>query len=64
VCACVCYNDGHVCACDFYDDVCVGLPEPYTYGAYTVFWAGKSPDTRSYTVYIYTSGQSYVCMCV
>jgi hypothetical protein len=30
------------------------------YGVYTVFWAGKSPNIRSYTVYIYRSGQPYI----
>jgi hypothetical protein len=29
----------------------------YIYGVYTVFLAGKSPSIRSYTVYIYGSGQ-------
>jgi hypothetical protein len=28
---------------------------------YTVFSAGKSPNIRSYTVYIYGSGQPYTC---
>jgi len=32
-------------------------PEPYIYGVYTVILAGKSPNIRSYTVYIYGSGQ-------
>ena len=27
------------------------------YGVYTVFLAGKSPNIRSYTMYIYGSGQ-------
>jgi len=36
-----------------------GWPKPYIYGAYTVVLAGKSPDIRSYTVYIYASGQPY-----
>jgi len=31
----------------------------YIYGVYTVFLTGKSPDIRSYTVYIYGSGQPY-----
>ena len=31
----------------------------YIYGVYTVFLAGKSPNVRSYTVYIYGSGQPY-----
>jgi hypothetical protein len=30
------------------------------YGVYTVFLAGISPNIRSYTVYIYGSGQPYV----
>jgi hypothetical protein len=34
-------------------------PEPYVYGAHTVFLAGKSPSIRSYTVHIYGSGQLY-----
>jgi hypothetical protein len=34
-----------------------GWPEPYMYGVYTVFLAGKSPNIRSYTVQIYVSGQ-------
>ena len=34
-------------------------PEPYIYGAYTVFLAGKSPNIRSYTVCMYGSGQPY-----
>jgi len=29
------------------------------YGVHTVFLAGKSPYIRSYTVYIYGSGQPY-----
>jgi hypothetical protein len=29
----------------------------YIYGAFTVVLAGKSPDLRSDTVYIYASGQ-------
>jgi hypothetical protein len=36
-------------------------PEPYIYGVYTVLFAGKSPNIRSYTVYIYGSGQPYYC---
>jgi hypothetical protein len=36
-----------------------GWPEPYIYGVYTVVLAGKSPNIRSYTVYIYGSGQPY-----
>jgi len=32
-------------------------PEPYIYGVYTVLLAGKSPNIRSYTVCIYSSGQ-------
>jgi len=38
-----------------------GWPEPYIYGVYTVYLAGNSPYIRSYTVYIYGSGQPYVC---
>jgi len=30
------------------------------YCVYTVFLAGKSPNIRSHTVYIYSSGQTYV----
>ena len=37
-----------------------GWPEPYMYGVYTVFLAGKSPNIQSYTVYIYGSGQLYI----
>jgi len=36
-----------------------GWPEPYEYGVYTVFLAGKPPNIRSYMVYIYGSGQPY-----
>ena len=36
-----------------------GWPEPYIIGVYTVFLAGKSPKLRSYTMYIYGSGQPY-----
>jgi len=35
----------------------VGWPEPYIYGVYTVIMVGKSPDIRSFTVYIFGSGQ-------
>ena len=38
-----------------------GWPEPYIYGVYTVYLAGKSPYIRSYTVYIYGSSQPYKC---
>jgi hypothetical protein len=31
----------------------------HIYGVYAVFLAGKSPNLRSYTVYIYGSGQPY-----
>jgi len=31
---------------------------------YTVFMAGKSPDKRSYTVYVHDSGQPYSCVFV
>jgi len=34
-------------------------PETYIYGVYTVFSTEKSPNIRSYTVYIYGSGQTY-----
>jgi hypothetical protein len=37
-----------------------GWPEPYIYGVYTVFLAGKSPNIRSCTVHIYSFGQSYM----
>ena len=32
----------------------------YTYGVCTVFLAGRSPNIRSYTVYVYGSGQPYI----
>ena len=35
-------------------------PEPFIYGVYTVFFAGKSPNIWSYTVHIYGSGQPYL----
>ena len=43
--------------CSFGRRVCVlpylqGWPVPYTYGQYTVFLAGKSPNIRSFMVYI------------
>jgi hypothetical protein len=34
-------------------------PEPFIYGVYTVFFAGKSPNIWSYTVHIYGSGRPY-----
>jgi len=34
----------------------------HIYTVCTVFLAGKSPNIRSYTVYIYGSGQPYTCM--
>jgi len=34
----------------------------YIYGVCTVFLAEKSPNIRSYTVYIYGSGQPYSCV--
>jgi len=38
--------------------VCVGLARtPYI----PVILAGKSPNTRSYTVYVYSSGHPWVC---
>jgi hypothetical protein len=39
----------------------VGLAKTiYICGVYTVVLAGKSPNIRSYTVYIYSSGQPYL----
>ena len=35
----------------------IGKNHIYIYGVYTVFLAGKSPNIRSNTVYIYSSGQ-------
>lgn len=32
-------------------------PEPYIYSVYTEFVAGKSPNVRSCTIIIYSSGQ-------
>ena len=32
------------------------------YSVCTVMWAGKSPYIRSYTVYIHSSGQPYLCV--
>jgi len=43
---------------------CVGLARTiyiYIYGVYTVFLTGKSPNIRSYTVYLYGSSQPYWC---
>jgi hypothetical protein len=37
----------------------LGLARTIIYGVYTVFLAGISPNIRSYTVYIYGSGQPY-----
>ena len=37
-----------------------GWPKPHIYGVYTVILAGKSPNIRSYTEYIYSSGQPYI----
>ena len=34
-------------------------PEPYIYSVYSVVLARKSPDTPSYTVYTYGSGEPY-----
>ena len=34
------------------------------YGVFKIFLAGKSSNIRSYTVYIYGSGQLYVCVSV
>ena len=42
--------------------MCVGLARTILYGVYTVFLAGKSSNIRSYTAYIYGSGQPYVCV--
>jgi len=33
----------------------------YIYGVYTVLLAEILPNIRSYTVYIYGSGQPYIC---
>ena len=38
----------------------VGQNHIYIYGVYKVLLAGKSPNVRSYTVYIYGFGQHYV----
>jgi hypothetical protein len=38
----------------------LGLARTIIYGVYTVFLAGISPNIRSYTVYIYGSGQPYI----
>jgi len=39
----------------------VGQNHIYTvYGIYTVFLAGKPPNIRLYTAYIYGSGQAYI----
>jgi len=38
----------------------VGQNHIYIYGVYTAFLAGKSPNVRSYMVYVYGSGQPYV----
>jgi len=40
--------------------ICRVGQDQYIYGAYTVFLAGKSPNIRSNTVYIYSSGQPYL----
>jgi len=34
--------------------------QDHIYGVFTVFLAGKSPNIRSYTVYIYRSGQPLI----
>jgi len=34
----------------------------YIYAVYTAFLAGRSPNIRSYTGYIYNSGQPYACV--
>ena len=39
-----------------------GWPQPYMYGVYTVFLAGKSPSIRSYTMHTHGSGQPYIYM--
>jgi hypothetical protein len=41
-----------------------GWPEPYMFGAYTFFFAGISSNIRSYTAYMYGSGQPYVLFCL
>ena len=41
--------------------ICLGLAFIRIYGVYVVMLAGKLPYIRSYTVYIYGSGQP--CMC-
>jgi hypothetical protein len=38
----------------------LGWQGQYIYGVYAVFLAGKSPNIRSYTLYIYSSGQPYL----
>jgi len=47
---------------DFGHSICLGLARTMIHGVYTVFLAGKSPNIRSYTVYIYSSGQPYICV--
>jgi len=45
-----------------YLGVCIGVAKTiYIYGVCTVILAGKSPNIRSYTVFIYGSGQPCVC---
>jgi len=43
----VCLSFGTLCV------TCVLWPVPYIHGVYTVFLAGKSPNLRSYAVYMY-----------
>jgi len=43
-----------------YGNPMYGSGQPYIYGVNTVFLAGKSPNIRSYTVYIYGSGPNYI----
>jgi len=43
-------------------NTCLGWAKTiYIHGVYTVILAGKSPNIRSHTVYIYGSGQPYTC---
>jgi len=60
VCVCMCVCVCVVCVCT---DV-QGWLEPFIYGVHMVILTGKSPNIRSYTVYIYGSGQPYRCVYV
>ena len=40
------------------------IGQNHKYTVYTVYFAGIAPNLRSYTAYIYSSGQPYVCVCV